>query len=95
MEERMKFMVMYQEDGWSMTDLCELFGVSRKTGHKWWKRYEAMGLEGLQPLSRAPRKHPNAVVAEIEVAIVLLKSQRPKRGPKKLLRLLGSVRNFV
>lgn len=88
MEERMKFMLMYQEDGWSMTDLCEMFAVSRKTGYKWRERYEELGMEGLRALSRAPRSHPNAVAAEIEAAIVALKSKRPKRGPKKLLALL-------
>lgn len=88
MEERMKFIVLYQENDWSMTDLCAMFGISRKTGYKWCQRYDAIGLEGLQAKSRAPRRHPNAVVAEIEAAIVALKSQRPKRGPKKLLRIL-------
>jgi transposase len=38
MEERMKFMLMYQSESWSMTELCEIFGVSRKTGCKWLKR---------------------------------------------------------
>ena len=88
MDERTKFMLLYEEGGWSMTDLCEVFGVSRKTGYKWLRRYQESGLEGLRALSRAPRTHPNAVAAEIEAAIVALKSQRPQRGPKKLLALL-------
>lgn len=60
MEERMKFMLMYQSESWSMTELCEIFGVSRKTGYKWLKRYEQAGMEGLGELSRAPQEHPNA-----------------------------------
>jgi transposase InsO family protein len=88
MEERMKFMLMYRSESWSMTELCEVFGVSRKTGYKWLKRYEQAGMEGLRELSRAPHVHPNAVAPEIEEAIVDLKQQRTKRGPKKLLEIL-------
>jgi len=87
MEERIRFVLMRQE-GWPITDLCEAFGVSRKTGYKWLERYEQLGLGGMQEVSRAPHRHPNAVAEEIESAIVALKQQRPKRGPKKLLELL-------
>jgi transposase InsO family protein len=88
MEERMKLMLMYQRENWSMTELCEIFGVSRKTGYKWLKRYEEFAMEGLRELSRAPHEHPNAVASDIEAAIVDLKQQRTRRGPKKLLEIL-------
>jgi putative transposase len=87
MEERIRFVLMHL-DGWPITDLCEAFGVSRKTGYKWLDRYDQLGLEGMQEVSRAPHRHPNAVAEEIETAIITLKQQRPKRGPKKLLELL-------
>lgn len=88
MEERMEFMLLHESKSWSMSDLCEMFGVSRKTGYKWLRRYERVGWDGLRELSRAPQRHPNAVAEEIEAAIVALKQERPKRGPKKLLELL-------
>jgi putative transposase len=88
MEARMEFMLMHEQASWSMTDLCEIFEVSRKTGYKWLRRYEELGGAGLRELSRAPLYHPNAVPDEVEAAIVALKLQRPKRGPKKLLELL-------
>jgi transposase InsO family protein len=87
MEERMNFVLLHR-DGWAVTDLCEAFGVSRKTGYKWLERYEQVGLEGFREGSRAPHRHPNAVAAEIEAAIIQFKLERPKRGPKKLLDLL-------
>lgn len=87
MEERLKFVLLHQ-DGWAVTDLCEAFRVSRKTGYKWLERYEQVGLEGFREGSRAPHRHPNAVAEEIEAAIVQLKLERPKRGPKKLRELL-------
>jgi putative transposase len=88
MDERMEFMLLHESESWSMTDLCEVFGVSRKTGYKWLRRYEQLGWDGLRELSRAPSRHPNAVSEEIEAAIVALKQQRPRRGPKKVLELL-------
>jgi putative transposase len=88
MKERMEFMLMHESKSWSMSDLCEMFAVSRKTGYKWLQRYEQVGWDGLRELSRAPLRHPNAVAEEIEAAIVALKQQRPKRGPKKVLELL-------
>ena len=56
MEERTKFILMYYEDGWMMTDLCEMFGVSRKTGYKWCKRYEEEGMAGLRAFDLPPKK---------------------------------------
>jgi putative transposase len=88
MEERLEFMLLYESESWSMSDLCEMFGVSRKTGYKWLRRYGEIGVDGLRELPRAPHRHPNAVALEIEAAIVALKQQRPRRGPKKLLALL-------
>ena len=88
MKERMEFVLMHESDCWPMSDLCEMFGISRKTGYKWLGRYEQKGLDGLRELSRAPSRHPNAVAEEVEAAIVALKQQRPKRGPKKVLELL-------
>lgn len=84
MEERIKFVLMYQEEGWSMTDLCEMFGVSRKTGYKWLGRYAVGGINGLGDRSRAPHTHPKAVSAEVEARLLELKAARSKRGPKKL-----------
>ena len=78
-----------------MTELCEIFGVSRKTGYKWLRRYEQFAMEGLRDLSRAPHVHSNAVAPEIEAAIVELKQQRPRRGPKKLLEILRRQRPEV
>ena len=85
MDERMKFMTMYLSGERSMSELCEAFGISRKTGYKWVNRYEEQGVKGLEEMSRAAWSHPNAVTPEVEAAIVQLKHQRPRRGPKKLL----------
>jgi transposase len=66
MTERMKFVVLAQEDGVSMSELCRRFGISRKTGYKLLERYAAEGMNGLQDRSHAPLHHPYAVSEDAE-----------------------------
>ena len=58
--ERLKFIVEIQRGERNMRRLCEDFSISRKTGYKWWGRYQAAGMDGLKEHSRAPFSHPNA-----------------------------------
>jgi transposase-like protein len=46
MDERMRFIVAHVEGLYSMTELCERFGVSRQTGYKWLGRYRGAGVQG-------------------------------------------------
>jgi len=39
MKERMRFVTDWERDLYSMVELCERYGVSRKTGYKWLARY--------------------------------------------------------
>lgn len=43
MSERVKFVAAQLRCEDSFTDLCRDFGISRKTGYKWLRRYEADG----------------------------------------------------
>lgn len=61
MDERARFVGEYLTGLWMMTELCEQFGISRKTGYKWLGRYEAGGRAGLANQSRRPQGHPDAV----------------------------------
>ena len=46
MDERMLFIVRLL-DGEAMAGLCREFGISRKTGHRLWKRYRECGFDAL------------------------------------------------
>src|SRR5688572_17815946 len=72
---------------WTMTELCEHYGISRPTGYKWMRRYEATGKAGLRDLSRAPHSCPHRTAAGTERLIVLLKKSYGW-GARKLRRLL-------
>ena len=60
MEEINRFVVLAQSGRFSVTDLCEQFGISRKTGYKYLERYAAHGLAGLTPRSHRPHHVRNA-----------------------------------
>lgn len=70
-----------------MTDLCLEYGISRKTGHKFKKRFEALGDAGLADLSRAP-KFTKKTPLEVEELVVAERLRHPTWGPKKLKQVL-------
>lgn len=85
MEERKKFIGDWLEKDWTLKDLCVFYDVSRKTAYKWIERYKQKGLVGLDDLSRAPDRHPNATAKEIEEAVLAFRRKHPRWGPKKIL----------
>ena len=88
MDEITRFVMLAETDRFTITDLCEQFGISRKTGYKHLERYEADGLKGLRERSHRPHCFPQRTDEEIESLI--LKERRLHRtwGPKKLRRIL-------
>src|SRR5258708_225036 len=76
---------MYLKHRYEMTKLCELFGVSRKTGYKTIERFEEGGWEGLIERSHAAATHPNATEEAIAERLIEAKRKWPRWGPEKLL----------
>ncbi|HEX8790961.1 MAG TPA: leucine zipper domain-containing protein, partial [Polyangiaceae bacterium] len=56
--------------GESIAALCREFKISRTTGHKWFKRFEADGYQGLEEQSRRPKSTPLATGEELVMAIL-------------------------
>ena len=83
-DERMRFVVEYQEGLETMAELCRAYGISRQSGYKWVWRYADLGPPGLLDRSRGPRCHPNAVRPEIVQAVLEARAAHPTWGPKKL-----------
>lgn len=73
---------------YNITELRDSYGISRKTIYKWVERYRQRGIAGLVELSREPDYHPNATPVEIAEAILSLKKQKMKWGPKKIIAKL-------
>ena len=87
-EERMKFIVAWKQEGWSMTDLCREFGISRVTGYKYLRQYETKGLDCLKDSFRARKTQPKAVRSKMVEMIVRARESHPTWGARKLLALL-------
>lgn len=91
-DERKKFIEAYRSCAWSMTELCERFGVSRPTGYKWVDRAEQEGWVGLRDRSRAPKSCPHRTDTEVAEAILAGKRAHPDWGPGKILDYLADRR---
>jgi putative transposase len=74
--------------GEKLADLCREYGISRKTGDKFRKRFDAQGLEGLRDQSRAPKVTPHKTPPELAALVVGERRQHPTWGPKKIKEVL-------
>lgn len=72
--------------------ICEDFGISEKTGHKWKNRFYEEGKLGLYEKSREAENHPNALPEDTVIAIIQLKTAHPYWGAKKILELFKKSR---
>jgi putative transposase len=88
MDQRTQFIADHLRDTLSITELCELYGISRKTGYKWIERYLRQGPAGLEELSRRPRRSPHQTPEAIVSAILGARRRHPRWGGRKLLALL-------
>lgn len=87
MDERMKFVARLLQ-GEKMTELCREFGISRKTGYKFWDRYKDVGLHGLTDRSRRPVRYANQLPTQIECEILRIKKDKPSWGAPKIREIL-------
>jgi transposase InsO family protein len=85
MSERLKFIEESLSGLYTTLELCERFGVSRKTGYKWRARYRELGTSGLHDRSHAPKSCPHKIRARVAAAIVAAREKHPHWGPRKLL----------
>src|SRR5262245_38748070 len=83
-DERMRFVMAIEAQEESVAATCRRFGVSRKTGYKWFERYREAGVEGLLERSRAPLHHPQAITEEIAEQCLAVRRTHPTWGPVKV-----------
>ena len=88
MDEKERFVILAKTGRFTISDLCEDFGISRKTGHKYLQRYGSEGRDGLVERSRRPKSSPNATADSVEKLILSERRKHPTWGPKKIRDLL-------
>jgi putative transposase len=87
-EQRQRFIEDYLLNYYSITELAERFGISRRTAHKWINRFKRNGQSGLHEQSRRPQSCPWQTDAAIVQELVKLRKAHPRWGPKKLLDIM-------
>ena len=87
-EQRWKFVQLALHCKTKIVEQCKLFGISRKTGHKWIRRFQQNGRRGLGNQSRAPRRVHNRPTRSWFTRIRRCRLRHPKWGAAKIYWLL-------
>ncbi len=92
MSQRLEFVTMAGQEGSPLAELCRRFGISRRIGYKWLKRYWQEGAPGLQDRSRRPRTSPIRTADSMEEAVLEVRADHTAWGGRKIkarLQALG------
>lgn len=82
--QRLRFVKLAVKAQKSMAVLCREFGLSRRVGYKWKKRFERDGLRGLRDGSRRPKRCPRQISAQWLRRIRRLRRRHRSWGSRKL-----------
>ena len=88
MSLREEFVRLANQESVNRRELCRRFGISPQTAYKWLKRYAAEGTAGLTDRSKRPKNSPGLTAAEVQTAVVELRSRHPAWGGRKISRRL-------
>jgi len=83
MSQRREFVHLAQLHSLAFAELCRRFGISRKTGYKWFDR-----AQDLREHSRRPQHSPTRTDACMEAHVVALRRKHPAWGGRKITRRL-------
>lgn len=86
--QRKQFYDLWQQGRINMTELCKLFGVSRKTGYKWISRAKTGDVDCFDDLSSRPYFSPGKTPASVEQVVLGLRKIFPDWGGRKLKKRL-------
>src|SRR6266513_877484 len=86
MEQRASFVLEVQKQEESFARLCRVFGVSRRVGYKWWKRFCQSGLSGLEKRRSRPHRSPRASERKWRERVIELRQRYPWWGATKFGR---------
>jgi transposase InsO family protein len=82
MDLKLQFIHDSQKPGAQMSALCQVYGISRKTGYATIRRYLEEGEDGLEERSRCPHTNPHAWSEEDREAILDCRRQESWGGRK-------------
>lgn len=89
MEQRLEFVIEARQQIKPVSELCRDYGISRKTGYKWLKRYASQrSVAALQDQTRRPHHSPQRTSGEQEQRVLALRD-KTGWGARKLHEVLA------
>lgn len=70
--------------GITVSEACQLYGVSRTTFYYWERRFRSEGEAGLENRSTAPKRSPGRMSWDLESQIVEMRQAHPRWGPRRI-----------
>jgi len=89
MDQREEFVLKVLSENVSFKQLCQEYGITRKTGYKWKKRFLDEGKPGLFDQSRRPKNSPNTLTEDSVIKIIQLRHHHPSWGAKKIATIIA------
>lgn len=87
-EQRQRFIEDYGRRFYTVSELANRFGISRRTAHKWIRRHKLNGDNGFHELSRRPYNSPSQTDPATTKELIALRKAHPSWGARKLLDLM-------
>ena len=82
--EKLAIIRLVEESELSIRRTLQEIKVSRTSFYRWYRAYEARGLDGLENQSRAVRQHWNRIPESVRELIVEVALERPDLTPREL-----------
>jgi transposase InsO family protein len=89
MEQRIQFIRDWLKRTHTVSDLSALYGISRKSAHKWIDRYQKEGPDWVLDRSHEARLIHNKTPLEVEQALMQMRALHRSWGARKLLHQVG------
>lgn len=83
-EQRREMLEAVDRFGVTVTEACELYGVTRETFYYWQRRFVAEGDGGLENRSTAPKRSPGRISRQLEARIVEMRKAHPRWGARRI-----------
>src|SRR5690349_9387348 len=81
MKERERFIGQWLSQLYTVTELANQYGISRKTAYKWIGRYQEGGFAALADQSRAPLSSPQSISSKDAEEFIAMRRAHPTWGP--------------
>ena len=84
LQARVRFVKLLLKAQQPLAEVCRTFGISRKTGYKWKRRFGEQGGRGMRDQSRRPQRSPGRTPERWLKAIRRLRCHHRRWGAKKI-----------